>query len=224
MSLRNTGIDHAMRGDIVRGLIELITNADDAYKDNDGKIRVEVDHGRGRPWTVTVKDRATGLTRQEMKEKFGELAGRSSGFEHGEDVRGQLGRGVKDLVAFVPQRHVKDSACFRTAGRTDRSLLVAKCRVIVPRGLPGGPNRESLYAHEQGISHRDLKPANVKLRPDGVVEALDFGLAKALEPTNAMSRLRYSLGVASSENGAVPDGESSLGHRGVSRGRQEDVW
>ena len=45
MSLRNTGIDHAMRGDIVRGLIELITNADDAYKDNDGKIRVEVDHG-----------------------------------------------------------------------------------------------------------------------------------------------------------------------------------
>ena len=92
----------AMRGDIVRGIIELVTNSDDAYGDVDGKIRIEIDRHRGKPSLVVVKDRARGMRASELNEKIGGLGGRTSGFESGQDVRGNLGRGAKDLAAFGP--------------------------------------------------------------------------------------------------------------------------
>ena len=48
-------------------------------------------------------------------------------------------------------------------------------------------------AHERGIIHRDLKPANVKVRPDGTVKVLDFGLAKALEARSAQESVNFGV-------------------------------
>ena len=84
-------------------------------------------------------------------------------------------------------------------------------------------------AHEQGIIHRDLKPANIKVRPDGAVKVLDFGLAKAAagnEPA-AGSQSATLTPLARTRPGVLLGTAAYMSPeqaRGLALDRRTDIW
>ena len=84
-------------------------------------------------------------------------------------------------------------------------------------------------AHEKGVIHRDLKPANIKLRPDGTVKVLDFGLAKMLESEHTASSLSMSptLNVQATYAGVILGTAAYMSPeqaRGKPVDRRSDIW
>jgi len=84
-------------------------------------------------------------------------------------------------------------------------------------------------AHEHRIVHRDLKPANIKVRTDGTVKVLDFGLAKALSDDAAASDLSHSptMTVAATRAGIILGTAAYMSPeqaRGKVVDKRADIW
>lgn len=97
--------EDAMKGDVVRALIELITNADDAYNSKGGSIQIRLLKSQN-PYQVkiSVHDKATGLDADGLEKAFARLGDLNQKFVGDMGTRGLFGRGAKDVAALGKAR------------------------------------------------------------------------------------------------------------------------
>ena len=114
----------------------------------------------------------------------------------------------------------------------DLSQRIARGAIPIDEALPIAKQiAEALdAAHEQGIIHRDLKPANIKVRGDGTVKVLDFGLAKAMGPAAGSSSgasLSPTLSLNATMAGVILGTAAYMSPeqaRGKAVDRRADIW
>jgi Tol biopolymer transport system component len=146
-----------------------------------------------------------------------------------------------ELLAALNQQNVAHIyGLERSDGRTALVMELIEGPTLAERIAQGAlPPNEALNvalqivsaleaAHERGIVHRDLKPQNIKLKADGTVKVLDFGIAKALEARAVSGPQRPSLTTPSmTEAGAVLGTAAYMSPeqaRGKPVDRRTDVW
>jgi eukaryotic-like serine/threonine-protein kinase len=126
--------------------------------------------------------------------------------------------GISALVMELVEGPTLSERIMRSQIKTDEVLSLAKQLADALE-----------YAHERRIIHRDLKPANLKVRPDGTLKVLDFGLAKALADEAATTNVHDSPTLTAEATGAgVVLGTAAYMSPEQARGRpvdrRADIW
>jgi Tol biopolymer transport system component len=151
----------------------------------------------------------------------------------------RLQREAEMLAALNHQNVAHIYGIERSDGRTALVMELIEGPTLAERIAQGAlPPNEALNvalqivsaleaAHERGIVHRDLKPQNIKLKADGTVKVLDFGIAKALE-ARAISAIQPALTSPSMTEAGVVLGTAAYMSPEQARGkpvdRRTDVW
>jgi eukaryotic-like serine/threonine-protein kinase len=82
-------------------------------------------------------------------------------------------------------------------------------------------------AHEKGVVHRDLKPANIKIKPDGSVKVLDFGLAKVGGTATVASEDSPTISMHQTQAGMLLGTAAYMSPeqaKGKPVGKSADIW
>jgi hypothetical protein len=150
--------EQAIQNNVIRALIELITNSDDAYQsESGGDIVIEINSvspPEGYKFEISVRDRARGLTAEEMESKLTVLGGDNANFAADSKTRGLLGRGAKDVaslgaITFEGVRNGKyTTLTLDHLGKYALSPEVIVTNAILDRmGLAKGENGFTATAH-----------------------------------------------------------------------------
>jgi hypothetical protein len=134
--------DQAIRKDVVRALVELITNCNDSYNRMEdagiattGKITIEVQR-RHSNTVLRVCDNAEGMTPDDLDKKVLRYGEATSGFKEGRSVRGLWGRGLKDSFFGLGYGSVNSI----------RDGLFNRCSLSVVNGAPTYQRQQSQRA------------------------------------------------------------------------------
>jgi len=124
--------DQAIRKDVLRALVEVITNCNDSYsrleqagQTVDGEIIIDV-HRKHQNSVIRVRDHAEGMTDSRMDKVVGTYGEATSGLKEDKHVRGMWGRGMKDSIFGLGHGHVYSF----------RGAYFYSCSLLIKNGVP----------------------------------------------------------------------------------------
>ena len=140
--------------------------------------------GMGQVWQATDIQLNRQVALKILPDAFADDADRLARFQREAQVLASLNHPNIAAIHGIEQSDDTQALVLELVEGPTLADRIAKGPIPVDEALPIATQiAEALEAaHEAGVIHRDLKPANIKVRDDGTVKVLDFGLAKALDP------------------------------------------